>query len=283
MISNDKNLAPGAARRPAGVFRRGAAFLLDNKLLASLGVWLSAALGVVMPLDGTLLWIPAVLSALVAIVAQFFLPVLVGTSPGRWVFGVRVVADDEDAPPSRKQWFIRGACLVAVPVEAIVAAFDSNKRRLGDRLARTRALRVERPWGQLFSRLGLALVGLVLLHALDLFLVSRVSMQTDIYQATEELFAAEATWGESPAGPPELAGAPVRVLVRNDSGAVVVPTRTQKGETLLEIVFKREDGRWKPDSVKALNATPKRGYSFTRISTSSRFTGSVSVGVAALW
>lgn len=65
-----------------------------------------------------------------------------GTSFGKWILGIRVRDEaDPEQVPSLPRLFLRNLLVIIWPVEFIIMAVNDDKKRLGDRLAKTVVLR----------------------------------------------------------------------------------------------------------------------------------------------
>lgn len=87
-----------------------------------------------------------------AALAWILLPARRGFSPGKWLLGLRVV-DDAGGLPGTRRMALRQLTLIADAfpwllfglLGAIVAGIDPQRRRLGDRAAGTRVVRLSHP------------------------------------------------------------------------------------------------------------------------------------------
>lgn len=64
-----------------------------------------------------------------------------GISFGKWILGIMIKNDFDNETPTFIKLFIRNLLIVIWPIEFIVLAASSDKKRLGDKLAKTKVLK----------------------------------------------------------------------------------------------------------------------------------------------
>lgn len=109
-----------------------------------------------------------VLAVAVSAVNRVLLPALTGWSPGRSLFGIRVVSASGDAGLGRLLLRDLAHLLdtAAVFVGWLWPLWDSRNRTFADLLTRTEVHRVERPHGNVRRRVGVMLLVIALLSAI---------------------------------------------------------------------------------------------------------------------
>lgn len=105
-----------------------------------------------------------------------------GTSPGKWVMGIMI--RDENNPneiPSFGRLFIRNLFIIIWPIEFIILATSDNKKRLGDKIAKTIVLKTQNETIKAPRILALIGVGIVFFTFIFLFTAS-VMKKSDAYK-----------------------------------------------------------------------------------------------------
>ena len=105
-----------------------------------------------------------------------------GKSFGKWVLGVEVRDyTDPNKIPSVGRLLLRNLLLLVWPVELIAVIIDENKRRIGDKLAKTTVLESEKKPRTLIRVLVLVSLTVTMLFSLFL-LVSSLMKSSDAYK-----------------------------------------------------------------------------------------------------
>lgn len=121
--------------------RRIAAFLIDHVIITlSIVTIIFLALGADFTGGDSMSKLPMTMLAVMlpGFLVYFAKDSINGISIGKWVMGIRV--RDEENPevvPSFARLFIRNFFLIIWPVEFLILASNDDKKRLGDRTART--------------------------------------------------------------------------------------------------------------------------------------------------
>jgi uncharacterized RDD family membrane protein YckC len=105
-----------------------------------------------------------------------------GTSPGKWVMGIMI--RDENNPneiPSFGRLFIRNLFIIIWPIEFIILATSDNKKRLGDKIAKTIVVKNNNKTTKAPRILALIGVGIVFFTFIFLFTAS-VMKKSDAYK-----------------------------------------------------------------------------------------------------
>jgi len=82
-----------------------------------------------------------------------------GISVGKWIMGIMIRNDADNETPTFIKLFIRNLLIVIWPIEFIVLAASSDKKRLGDKIAKTKVLKNPNKPKRLPRILTLILIG----------------------------------------------------------------------------------------------------------------------------
>jgi uncharacterized RDD family membrane protein YckC len=105
-----------------------------------------------------------------------------GLSFGKWIMGIRVRdAKDQERVPSFGRLFLRNMLFIIWPVECFALLLSDDKKRLGDRVAKTSVLRNPRKIKLLPRIVALCLVLVSFIAALFLFTLNRIK-DSDAYK-----------------------------------------------------------------------------------------------------
>jgi uncharacterized RDD family membrane protein YckC len=216
---------------PAGILRRGCAFLADLFLLVGALFTALGAVSFVSPLDS-----PIGSGVLMVLgfggLALFFASPAVGISPGRALMGIRVVDRVSGERPSLAQAGTRSLTLGLWPIEIVVASASRDGRRLGDRLARTIAIRD----GSRPVRLGAAAAACIGVMVLGIgsFYVAMSNLAS--------LDAARGFWEVE--GDGASLGWSARCFSSSSGSAVLVVPLSRAGGDGVRFEARRRDGAW---------------------------------------
>jgi uncharacterized RDD family membrane protein YckC len=126
--------------------RRIFAFIIDHILISGLAViGCLAAMGKHWDLASPERMMGIILPAMLVVFVVYVLKDSIrGMSPGRFILGIAVrnLADPERIPII-SQLFVRNLTIIIWPIEFFVLGFSKQKRRLGDRIAKTIVIRRE--------------------------------------------------------------------------------------------------------------------------------------------
>lgn len=105
-----------------------------------------------------------------------------GISPGKWIMGIMVRDENNSTKvPSIGRLFVRNLFLIIWPVEFIILASSPEKKRLGDKTAKTLVVKNPRKPAKLPRALVLATIGIAFFIFLFLF-VSSAMKDSDAYK-----------------------------------------------------------------------------------------------------
>ncbi len=124
--------------------RRVAAFLIDHFAISSImGSIFFIALGPNLMNNDNM-------ENMLSLMLWFMIPGLLiyfskdsicGISIGKWIMGIMIKNEFKNETPTFVKLFIRNLLIVILPIEFIVLAASSNKKRLGDKIAKTKVLK----------------------------------------------------------------------------------------------------------------------------------------------
>ncbi|WP_407557234.1 RDD family protein [Winogradskyella sp. 4-2091] len=169
--------------------RRIAAFLVDHFVMTFLIVSITfLALGPDYLNEPDFSKITAVMltTLLLGFAVYFGKDSIKGISIGKWIFGIMV--RDEDNPevvPSIGKLFFRNIFIIIWPVEFIVLATSNEKKRLGDKVAKTIVVKNPKKPAKLPRILTLVGAGLIFITFMILF-VGAAMKNSDAYKVAVE-------------------------------------------------------------------------------------------------
>ncbi len=153
--------------------RRAAAFIIDYIVLTFLAV--STIFIIIGPnfIDNNDFgqMINTMMMVLIPIFIIYFCKDLInGISLGRWIMGI-MVRDENDTSeiPSKAKLIIRNLFLIIWPVELLVLAFNNNKKRLGDNIAKTIVLKNPNKAKKSYRIIALVVICLIFFGFTSLF------------------------------------------------------------------------------------------------------------------
>ncbi|WP_410879304.1 RDD family protein [Myroides sp. DW712] len=165
--------------------RRIAAFLIDHFVITFLIVTILFLFFGESLINGnnTEQIIPILLSALVpGIIFYFAKDSYQGMSIGKWIMGIRV-RDEENfnEVPSFSRLFLRNLFLIIWPIEFIILAINIQKKRLGDKVAKTVVLKNPLKSSKVSRIMALISVGM-LFFLFVFFIVGSTMKKSDAYK-----------------------------------------------------------------------------------------------------
>jgi uncharacterized RDD family membrane protein YckC len=253
---------PAQGPVPAGFFRRATATFTDV-FTGLLGAFLVLSLaGIFMPIDH-----PKMVYLARPVMFLGFLYVGVGlylfpNSLGKYAFAVRVVSDRTGGQPTLRQCLVRWVPLIFWPVEAVVLLLSPSKKRIGDRLAGTSVYEdaaTKARWGR---RIGLSLTALFVFYLVLVHAMQAAARNTEMFQRAVS-YVQENRVGEKSLGVPvALSATPIKVVMKEDKGEVIVSAEGPKGEGYIEMKMVREFGKWEVAGWGIADSPSGRGYSY---------------------
>ncbi|TDE10522.1 RDD family protein [Dyadobacter psychrotolerans] len=166
--------------------RRVAAFLIDHFVITSIMVSATfLALGQDLMNRAGMEKFPLILLAvtLPGFLLYFGKDSFSGISPGKWIMGIMVRdAENKQQTPSAGRLFLRNLLLVIWPVEVLILATNDDKKRLGDKVAKTIVVQnPDKPTKQ--PRILALLVLIISFFAFTLLFTANVMKSSDAYKA----------------------------------------------------------------------------------------------------
>lgn len=183
MIEQTENLIELSSRK-----RRIAAFLIDHFVMTFLMVsMVFIALGPdfiehenTEKVRSTMFWV--MLPGLLLYLSKDSIK---GISIGKWIMGIMVRNESNSEIPNFAKLFIRNLLIVIWPIEFIVLAISSKKKRLGDLIAKTKVLRNAQKSKKLLRVLALISIGLCFFFFTYYFAVSAMK-KSEAYKVAIE-------------------------------------------------------------------------------------------------
>jgi len=107
-----------------------------------------------------------------------------GTSPGKWMLGIKVVDVESGEAPSVLKTIVRNLFLIIWPVEFFALLFSKDKRRFGDKIANTTVIRIRSKFS--FKRILIITFIAMTLFSSFIFLTGGLLKSDQSYQAAIE-------------------------------------------------------------------------------------------------
>ena len=232
--------------------RRIAALLIDHVIMVFLMVSITfVALG---PdfineddpgrMTGVMLWV-----MIPGFILYFSKDSINGISAGRWIMGIMVREDqDANSVPSFGKLFLRNIFLVIWPVELIVLAASSDKKRIGDKVSKTVVLKnPDKP--KRLARI-MVLVGIALVIFLCAYLLAGSAMKnSDAYKVAVKHIEADKEILEETGGIVGYRMMPAgNINIRNRYGEARLQIKVlgkKKDVTVSATLEKEPGGEWK--------------------------------------
>lgn len=165
--------------------RRIAAFLIDHFTMTFMIVaisFLSLGTGFLDEDSTGNTMVRIIPTMLIGFILYFAKDSVKGVSPGKWIMGIMVRDENNhNEIPSIGRLFIRNLLIIIWPIEFIVLAVSQDKKRLGDKIAKTSVLKNPKKLNVL-PRV-LALGGIVIAYFMFIFVFVFASMKnSDAYR-----------------------------------------------------------------------------------------------------
>lgn len=230
--------------------RRIAAFIIDHLILTFLIVsicFLTLGPDFIAQVDTSkMMAFPLVL--IFGFLLYFLKDSVKGISIGKWAMGIMV--RDENNPnqiPSIGRLFLRNLLIIIWPVEFIVLATSDQKKRLGDKIAKTIVVKNPNKPGQLPRILILIGVGIVFFIFFIVFIGSMMKNSDAYKTAVSEIEKSEEIriqtggikgYGIMPTG---------NISVSNDEGQAQLEIKVlgNTNDMHVNVYLEKENGKWK--------------------------------------
>jgi uncharacterized RDD family membrane protein YckC len=230
--------------------RRIAAFIIDHLILTFLIVsicFLTLGPDFIAQVDTSkMMAFPLVL--IFGFLLYFLKDSVKGISIGKWAMGIMV--RDENNPnqiPSIGRLFLRNLLIIIWPVEFIVLATSDQKKRLGDKIAKTIVVKNPDKPGQLPRILMLIGIGIVFFIFFIVFIGSMMKNSDAYKTAITEIEKSEEIriqtggikgYGIMPTG---------NISVSNDEGQAQLEIKVlgNKNDMHVNVYLEKENGQWK--------------------------------------
>ena len=249
--------------RPAGLVRRGTAFVIDLLITISISLLLIGVVGIVVPLDGPHALIRTSFAVLAAFGYLLVAPVLANTV-GKLAMRMKII-NEQGGAPSLRQCFLRQLTIGMWPIEGLLIAFSKTKRRLGDRLAGTSVVIDPGNTRSRFFRLAGSALVVAAGFYLSMLGMGVAASRSGVVQAAKAALVAGLEGGvEKEFGAPiQLDRIPRKVTVINDNGLVVLGVSGPKKSAFVYMKMTRQGSKWSVDVANVRDASGDRGYSFS--------------------
>lgn len=251
-----------AAAVPASRFGRIVGFILDITALSVLQSLFVAIVGIVIPLDTTLI-VVTVGGTVVTIGLYVLLTIKTGGFVGRHTLGSVVMMHDSMQQAGGKQRGIRLVPLLVWPVEGLVLLFHKHRRRLGDLWAGTFVAASGKPRAETLGRLAVAVCAVAVGLQLAMLSWSLAARNTRAFRAIEHQI--EQASSTAPEDQQITALGPPRIFsIQNADAIVVSQARTLDDEPWLQIQALQTENGWRVTSATVVDRPESRSYSITR-------------------
>lgn len=170
-----------------------------------------------------------------------------GISAGKWIMGIMIRNDLDNETPTFIKLFIRNLLIVIWPIEFIVLAASSDKKRLGDKIAKTKVLMNPNKPKRLPRILALILIG-GCFFLFTYYTAGTAMKNSDAYKVAIETIETDEKFIESTGGIIGYGNMPKgNINITNGHGVAQLQIKV-KGNTEDITVFvhleKEPDGEW---------------------------------------
>ena len=165
--------------------RRIVAFLIDHFTMTFLIVaisFMSIGTGFLDENNSSSVMAKMLPTMLIGFLLYFAKDSIKGVSPGKWIMGIMVRDENNHTEiPSVARLFIRNLLIIIWPIEFIVLAISQEKKRLGDKIAKTSVLKNPKKLNVLPRVLALGGIGIAYFIFIFVFVFASIK-NSDVYR-----------------------------------------------------------------------------------------------------
>lgn len=122
-----------------------------------------------------------------------------GISVGKWIMGIMVRNDFDNETPSFIKLFIRNLLIIIWPIEFLVLAISSDKKRLGDMIVRTKVIKNPNKPKSISRILALVFIGFCFFF-FSYYTVGTILKNSDAYKVAIEFIESDVIVMETTGG-----------------------------------------------------------------------------------
>ena len=166
----------------------------------------------------------------------FFGEVFLGSTLGKYLFGIEITDSTGSGKPSVSSLIKRGISKIIFPVEVFVLFISKSKKRLGDIWSQTTVLNTEGNKLKPYVRALMGVAILVILYFTFAVLVGFTVKRTDFYNAGVEYLKEFKSVKDS--------GLPTELLLDGNKVDFSMPVTGPEGYNYAKIYLKKTDDKW---------------------------------------